>query len=261
MAAKQRVSALVLAAVALALTVTGVVLAATDANPGGLAKDTLRLNGYPPKTADLAVTLTSGSTPGLSANVSANFTTNRVEGIVRFPLVITIEALDVRLAAGHLFARPAIDASGPWFTTSLKTPSLFGVALEMTKPDVNLISGFTKTVAKSGYLTTYTYDRDHVALSSLFGAKTTSTLGSIHWTITVGSQGELTQSAITVRTKRQDMTLTVKVLSYNQPVTIAVPATSERKPLSGSFIEKLLKAENVATILVPKSLLGSATVS
>lgn len=262
MAAKKRVGALVLAAVALALTATGVTFAATDSNPGGLAKDSLRLNGYPPKSADLYVTLTTGSKPGLSANVTANFTTNRVDAIVRFPLVIETEALEIRLARGHLYARAAVDASGPWLTTALKTPSLFGVALEMTKPDVNLIAGFKKTVTKSGFSTTYTYDRDHVVLSSLLGPNTsTSTLGSIHWTITVGSQGELTQSALSVKTKHQDMTLTVAVLSYNEPAPIAVPSASNAKPLSSSLLDRLLKAENFATILVPKSLLGQATVS
>jgi hypothetical protein len=48
--AKKRIMALALAIVALALTVTGVVIAATDSNPGGLTKDPLALHGYPPSS-------------------------------------------------------------------------------------------------------------------------------------------------------------------------------------------------------------------
>ena len=41
----------VLGVVATGLTILGIVFAATDPNPSGIAKDPLALNGYPPKTA------------------------------------------------------------------------------------------------------------------------------------------------------------------------------------------------------------------
>jgi hypothetical protein len=92
-AVKQHFKALVLAVVALALTVFGVVIAATDANPSSLAKDPLVLDGYPPKTANLLVNVSTGASFGLNANVAVNFDDNRVDAIVRFPLVIATASL------------------------------------------------------------------------------------------------------------------------------------------------------------------------
>ena len=255
MAARKRLMALALAAVALALTVTGVVLAATDSNPAGLVKDPLTLNGYPPKTADLAVTLTSGAGFGLTSNVEVNFTTGRVAADVSFPLVVTTASIGVRLAKGHLYARAADESSGPWLETPLSIPALFGLSLEMTRPDVDLITGFHKSVTTSGYSKTYTFSRHHVVLSRLFGATTsTSTLGTVHWSITVGSQGELTQSTLREASAKGAVTLSLTVLSYNQPATIAVPSSVNAKPLSSAALERLLGSVDFTNLLIPKSL-------
>jgi hypothetical protein len=260
MAAQQRFMAFTLAAVALALTVTGVVIAATDSNPAGIAKDPLTLNGYPPKTADLAVTLTGGAGFGLSANVQVNFRTGRVAADVNFPLVVTTASIDLRLAHDHLYARAATQSSGPWLETALKTPSLFGVSLELTKPDVQLITGFHKSVTKSGYSTIYTFSRRRVALSKILGsASSTSVLGSVRWTVTVGSQGELTQSTLSERSAKGVMTLSVTVLSYNQPADIAVPASTQ--PLSNRELQRLLRSEDFTSLLIPKSLTSLAGTS
>jgi hypothetical protein len=253
--AKKRLMALVLAGVALTLTVVGVVLAATDPNPGGVMKDPFTLNGYPPKTADLSVTLTSDEGFGLSATVQANFTTGRVAADVSFPLDVETAAFNLRLAKDHLYARSADESSGPWLVTHLSTPSLFGVSLELTKPDVDLIKGFHKMVTKNGYLTTYTFDRRGVALSKLFGSKSSNaTLGSVHWSITVGTQGELVSSALRETTSKGTMTLSATVLSYNQPASISVPTAGETQRLSSTLLKKLLHSEDFTSIVFPKSL-------
>lgn len=255
MAKMTRFMAPVLAIVASALTILGVILAATDSNPAGLAKDPLTLNGYPPKTADLEVTLTSGNGVGLTANVEVNFKTGRAAADVSFPLVVTSAEIDLRLAQGHLYARAADQASGSWLTTPLTTPSLFGVSLEMTRPDVELITGFHKSVVASGYSTTYTFSRRGVPLSKLFASKSsTSTLGSVHWSITVGSQGELTASTLREKSAKGIMTLAVTVLSYNQPTQISVPSRANTEPLAGKGLKELLRNEEFTNLLFPKSL-------
>ncbi|HVA70204.1 MAG TPA: hypothetical protein VNF08_02635 [Acidimicrobiales bacterium] len=254
MAVKTRFMALALVVVALALTVTGVVIAATDSNPGTSIKDPLALNGYPPSSADLLVTLSTGAPFGLSANVDVNFKSNRVDAVVRFPLVVATAAIEVRLIHDHLYARSADASSGPWLAAALKTPSLFGVALEMTKPDIGLITGFDhKTVSKSGYSTTYNFYRDRLAVSSLLGSATSSSvIGSVRWIITVGNQGEVSQSMLTVKTKKSEMTLSVTVLSYNQSARIATPAPSSVKSVSNSVLKQLLKSQGVKFIMVPR---------
>ncbi len=165
---KTRVMATALAVVALALTVTGVVIAATDSNPGDLAKDSLVLNGYPPKTAQLAVTVSTGSDVSVDATVNVNFRTNRIAAVARVPLVITTAAVNLVFANNELYARSADVENGPWFKASVTTPPLFGFSLEFTKPDIDLITGFHKTVTTSGYSTTYVFTRNDVPLSSVF---------------------------------------------------------------------------------------------
>lgn len=255
MAVKKRVMAITIGIVALLLTVVGVVVAATNSNSENGGKDPLALNGYPPKTADLFVTLSTGSNVKLSANVSANFTTGRVSAVTHFPLVITTASVDVVAAHGHLYARSADVSSGPWLSTRLALPDLFGVSLELTKPDVDLITGFKETISKSGYSTTYHLFRDDVALTHLFGrAGATSTLGSIQWSITVGRQGELTQSTVVEQTQHSTVKLSVTVLSYNQPVHIAIPSAGNLEPLSRSGFSKILSSVNFTSLLIPSGL-------
>jgi hypothetical protein len=248
--------ALALAVVAFALTVTGVVIAATDSNPLASIKDPLALNGYPPSSATLLVTLSTGAPFGLSANVDVNFKTNRVDAVVRFPLVVATAAIEVRLIHDHLYARSADASSGPWLGAALKTPSLFGVALEMTKPDIPLITGFDhKTVSKSGYSTTYSFYRFPVAVSSILSSASSgvASVGSVRWLITVGSQGEVSQSTLTVKTKKSEMTLSVTVQSYNQPARIATPAPSSVKSVTNSVLKQLLNSQGLKSIMVPRN--------
>jgi hypothetical protein len=261
MAVQQRFMALALAGVAFALTVTGVVIAATDANPGSVAKDPLTLNGYPPSSADLLVTVSSGDV-GLSANVEVNFKSNKVDAMVHVPLVVTTAAVELRLIDDRLFARSADVSSGPWFDAKVKVPSLFGVALELTKPDVRLITGFQKSETKSGYSTTYVFYRDHVALTSLIGpSSSTSTLGSVRWAITVGNQGEVSKTTLSVKSKKTTTNVSVTVLTYDRPTQIATP--TDLKPISFALIRKLLGSESFAKLLVPRDLssLSQSTLS
>lgn len=255
MAVNKRVMAVVIAVVALALTVFGVIVAATNSTASNVGKDPLVLNGYPPKSADLYVTLSTGAGVNLNANVGVNFTTGQVKAVVHFPLVITTASVNVILAKGRLYARSADVSNGPWLSTHLTLPSLFGISLELTKPDIDLITGFTKTVTKSGYSTTYHFFRNDVALSHVLGRhKANSVLGSIRWAITVGSQGELTQTSVIEKTKHSTVHLSVTVLSYNQPVKVAVPSAKNSEPLSRSGFAKLLGSVNFATLLIPSGL-------
>jgi hypothetical protein len=255
MTGQKRVMAVVLAIVALALTVLGLVLAATDPNPAGIGKDPFALNGYPPHSANIALTLTTSSGLGLDVNLTGNFRDNRASALVSFPTIESPSSVQVLMANDHLYARSADVSNGPWFATSFNTLNLFGVSLELTKPDIYLISGFHKSVSRSGYSTTYTFTRKHVVLSSLLGSsKSLSTLGSVRWTITVGSQGEATSSTLVVRSKHDTTTISAKVLSFNQPATIVVPSSKNLKPLALSGLEKLLKSNDFGSLLIPRDL-------
>jgi hypothetical protein len=256
--------ALALAIVALGLTVTGVVLAATDSNPGGLKKDPLVLNGYPPSSANLSVSVSTGSNVTVNANVNVNFKTDRIAANVHFPVVVTTASVNAVFANNRLYARSADVANGPWFDANVTTPDLFGFSLEFTKPDIDLITGFQKSVTKSGYSTTYTFTRSNVPLSSAIGPSTQySKLGSIRWTITVGSQGEVSASTLVEKTRHATTTVDVSVLSYNKPAKIDVPTSASSESLSSPMLTKLLKSVNFNSLLIPSAFhsLGQSTIS
>ncbi len=253
---RRRIGALALGAVAFALTVTGVVIAATDSNPAGVARDPLTLNGYPPRSAALALTLSNGSSLTVSATVDVNFTTNRIDAIARFPVLTTSAAIEARLVSHELYVRSANVSSGPWFSLKVATPSLFGYALELTKPDLYLLSGFSKSTSTSGYSRTSVFTRHDVAVGSPLKASATSSLGTIRWSITTGSQGEVTSSSLRVTSKKRVTTVNVTVLSYNNVVHVAQPAATNVRPIAASEVSRLLRSQSFASFLLPRNLLS-----
>jgi hypothetical protein len=262
--AKKRIMGLALAIVALALTVTGIVIAATDSNPGGASRDPLALHGYPPSSADLAVTVSTGANVSVTATLNVNFKTGRIAALVHFPLVIATASENLIFANNKLYARSAEVANGPWLESKVATPNLFGASLELTKPDIDLITGFHKEVSTSGYSTTYVFTRNDVPMTSVVGPSTAySKLGYLRWTITVGSEGEVEASTVSEKTRHATTTLSVTVLSYNQPTRIDVPPAASTQPLSSSMLAKLLKSVNFSSVLIPSGVrsLGQSTIS
>ena len=138
------------------------------------------------------------------------------------------------------------------------------MSLELIKPDIDLISGFHKTASANGYSTTFVFSRNDVPMTGVIGSSTAySTLGSLRWTITVGSQGEVEASTVVEKTRHATTTLNVTVLSYNQPTHIDVPSATNTQPLSTSMLAKLLKSVNFNSVLIPSSVrsLGQSTIS
>jgi len=250
MPVSKRVGGLLIAAIAFALTVAGVVLAATDSNPLGISKDPLALHGYPPKTADVALSLQSGSGAGLTAQLQVDFAKGRVEAHVQFPIIFTAVNEELRLVGGHLYVRGASVARGPWLGVPLKSPNFFGVSLEMIKPDIALITGLNKTVQHSGYETIYTFSRQAVALNVL-GAKGRSTLGSLRWTIITGASGEVVSSSLELTSHQRTTTLSLNVLSYNQPVHVSAPAAKDVHALTKGFFTRIMKSVSGSGFMLP----------
>lgn len=258
MAFSKRFGATALGVVAAALTVTGVVLAATDPNPTGIAKDPLALNGYPPKSAEISLVISTGQGYDVHANVDVNFQTNAVEAVVQIPLVFSGVTADLRALNGHLYASTANLSSvigTRWLSTSLKVPALFGYSLELVRPDLSLITGFAQTtVMKNGYFTTYDFVRHNVAVARLGAAKgALPVVGSLEWRITTGSEGEVTSSALIISAKGSETVLSATVLSYNRPAAVVAPASNEVTPESSTFLAKLLRSTPIASLLVPQN--------
>jgi hypothetical protein len=253
-AVPKRLAPLTLAAVALALTLTGVIYAATDSNPGAIPKDPLVLNGYPPTSAQFALKVSTGQAYSLNANVDVNFKKNQVQAQLLIPLLFSAATVDLRLTHGHLYVgSPNLSSifGKDWIGTKLHSPSLFGLSLELTKPDISLISGFShESVTKDGYLTTYRYQRDNVILGTTSKSPIKMpSAATVKITITVGSQGELTAATVSETSRSSTLVLDLNVLSYNQPVHVLAPTAKDVKRVNVSQLLKLLKATPLKSVL------------
>lgn len=250
----KKVGAWALAVVSLGLTVTGVVLAATDPNPADVAKDSLALNGYPPKTADVQLVISTGQDLHVSANVWMNFTNDAMAAQVSVPMIVSTVEVDMRLVHGSLYTTSPSFSSifgSRWIATSAKQPSLFGLSLEMTKPDISLISGFNnESVTTNGYFKTYTFTRDNLILST-GGTNPIKAPASakVVFAVTVGKQGEVTASTIALTSKVTSLYVTATVLSYNQPAKIVAPPSKDVTREKISALQKLFAGTPLSSML------------
>jgi hypothetical protein len=258
-AVSKRLAPVTLAVVALALTLTGVIYAATNANPSGIAKDPFALNGYPPKTAEMAIKITTGGSYSLTGTAEVDFAKDSVQAQLLVPLVFSATAFNVRLVNHHLYIGSSNLSKifgAPWLATSIKQPSLFGLSLEMTKPDISLISGFDhRTVTKNGYLTTYNYRRDNVVLGTTSASPIKMPASTdLDVSITVGSQRELTAISVSETSKRSTLTISLNVLSYNAPLRIGAPSAKDVKPVDLKDLTKILDQTPLKGLLSPGNL-------
>ena len=263
----KRPAGIALAVVATALTVFGVAFAATDSNSSGVAKDPFVLHGYPPKSMDLFVPISTGQSYTLSANVNVNFTTSSAEAIVHFPLVFSVTSVDLRLVGKHVYAEAADISSGTWLSFAVRPPAFFGLSLEVTKPDLAFIKGLKETsVSRSGYQTTHTYSRNDVALRNILGPSANAVvLGSLKLSVTEGSSQEFTGATMTMKSAHASTKVTVQVLSYNQPALIVAPSAKDLKTVVGSTLPQLFSSSSITSILYPENftslIFGSQQVS
>lgn len=263
MASSQRVGALVLAGVALALSVLGVVLAATDSNPGGIAKDTLALNGYPPKTVDMQLTISSNGSTSISADAKIDFQKQLMQISMDIPSALSSTPVQILITKSDLYVGSqglASLAGKPWISESLGTsPPFFGLSLEMTKPDIALISSYRRLLTQySGDFTTYNFGRGMTLLPLASGQIEKPLTGSMNFSITTGKEGEVTTANVTFSSHVQSISVSTKILSYNQPVEITLPAPADVATNQKLLISSLWNALPVAEILSPTNLFQPA---
>ncbi len=266
MAVSKKFAAAALAVVALGLTATGVVLAATDPNPGGTQSDLLALNGYPPRSAQLHVVVSTGQAYDVTADVNVNFVTNAVSAQLHIPLGFSAARADLRLVGGHLYASsPSLGAllGSKWLSTASTSASLYGLSLEMTRPDISLISGFPEeTVTHNGNYTTYAYHRDNVAITAPSGLPiVTPTHAAIDFSITLGRQKELTATSFKVTSARSTAWVKVTVLSYNKAAHIVAPPARDVTPVNAGQIGSLFGSSSLGNLFNPKAITSLGQIS
>ncbi len=266
MARTQRVGAAVVAVVALGLTATGVVLAATDSHPdpGARTVDHLALNGYPPTTATLAISVDAGAST-LSGTIGIDFRHDAAQASLNLPLGVAAIAAQLVLTPHHLYIGSS-NLTGilgrRWLAEPVHTPSLYDWSLEATHPDVALIQGYqSRTVTHAAGVTTYhfTYRGAHLAVPGLLRSVVPSA-GRVDVSVSVGSQNEFTGASVVVSSSTATASLTATVLSYNQPLHITGPPRSQVRPLTPRVARRILHGlSGISQLLGPGAFGGGAT--
>lgn len=252
MALSQRLGGFLVGGVALALTITGVILAATDPNPSGVSVDHLALNGFPPSSVQMKLTISSSQGFGLAGDVNIDFNKNVVAGDLSLgQSALAVGNLHLLWKNNLLALGSNISTPATWLTSPLAQASLYGYSLELTKPDIALISGFSnESVTTANNQTTYTYSRDHAPLTNPFAVGKTTT-GQLTWVIVTGSQGEVVSSSLNITTAHSTTNVNLAVQSYNQPFNESIPKDAVLTPLAPAALRSLLKPLASATLFLP----------
>jgi hypothetical protein len=228
--------------VALVLTGLGVYFAAADTNPRGISENALALHGRVATTARLAFSIDTGGTSEVTGTLNLDIKNDELAGTISVPSVFSVTHYSVVLTDGHVYLGvPSLVSllTTPWVSIPSPTPDLFPYGLELSKVKLDLPFLFAlgrHHSSHDGPLTTYTITRAHVPLklpASLPLSLPRSV--SITTAITTASAGQLASAVATVSGRHLYFRLTVRVLSYDQPVHISAPPSNEVRPLTNQL--------------------------
>ncbi len=250
-----------LVVVATALTLAGLVTAATDPDPnGGPRHDGLVLNGRAPTSVGLAFQLNTDARSNASGTLAINFAKNTLSGQMQVPLLLSSATFSLRGVDGKLFVNnPNLNLGNhaTWYDLPLTLPALFGVSLEFTRPDVAFIHSFPKTwITRDGYQTTYHFEKSKVSVTPVGYLHLRATKGDEILTVTTGEQGEVIAASVTIRTAHAYTLLSMKVLWYNHSVLVLTPPKSQWAAFPAALVKDIRGTQFLHDFVLPNSLLG-----
>lgn len=211
---------------AVILTVVGLVIAASD---HALGADTLLLHGFPPTSAVLNVAITT-TNASIAGDCGVNFATNAVS----CELPTAGADLALRWVGDNVYLHNQ-SQSGKWIRLTAPAANLYGLSLEMVKPDIALLDASQHdVVTHEGWRTTHTF---HLSGSTLAG----STSGPATLTITTGSEGQVEDASLSGVTNGISVVIVVTVKSYNQPVVAHAPPRRDTRAATPQEIASLFK--------------------
>ena len=213
------------AVAAFVLTVMGLIIAASDHTD----VDTLLLHGQPPQTAAFHVHLLSSGTV-VEGDCALSF--SRDAG--QCTLGATGSTLSLRWVGGTAYLNNGAQ-NGQWLGLSTSQPDLFGLSLEMVKPDIALLAQVAPmTVAHDGWRTLHTFVLKSGSLRANGGPATL--------VITTGTEGQVESASLGgATTGGQSVSITLTITSYNQPVSVNTPPRSQVRMARPTDITQLFQ--------------------
>ena len=266
----RRLLATIVATLALTGTVTGVVLAATDSHT---TVDLTALGKNAPRSAAMTFTIENADGTTINGEASMDMRAGRdaIDGYIEFPVIIAKAHINLRVIEGKLYVgspmlRSTLGAS--WLSNDVGSMDLAGLALEMANPEFALLT------QGLGVRPTITHDGDHTIRTYTADALGAMNLGrDVEATITTGAQGQILDAVIRVLPSKSGvqqvpsgkkstasdgaaMTISIHMVSYNQPVSIAAPKKSDVKPMTSEALNGLAGGNPLL-----KGLLGGSTLN
>jgi hypothetical protein len=223
----RRTLGIAVAVIAVALSVVGVSLAATDPNPTGASDSSLALHGQPPRTAQVSIEVDTGQGIAVTGIAGIDFRRQRAEMAVSIPAFVSELVVTVVIASDHVYLTTQNLQSvlrRPWVAVAYPTPDFASLAqtvadfrphrLELAKLGPLLIS-------HHGPYTTYRATR--AGTVTLPGAKGGARTGTVTVAVTTASQDQVSSVSVAARSGADTASAHLDVLAYNAPVHVAVP--------------------------------------
>lgn len=244
-----------LAGLLVAAAVTFVSVLTVNADTAPSTKDPLVLNGHSPRTVELSINLSTGGSLRTSGTIGIDFASSSLRAQLEVPMLTAATAFSVRAINHRLYlTSPNLDnAAGPvWYTLGVKWPSITSLARYLVKPNVALLTLLANArITHSGYSTTYEFQESHVALGTLGKAKAAGATGHLSVRLSTGRQGEVTGAWASLVSPSATTTVSLRVLSYNHPLTITAPPSSQPTTSASPLISQLLSTGALGALILP----------
>ena len=225
--------------------------------PGGATTgDRLALKGRAPTTVELKVAVATGGLLSTSGLVWLNAATNTFSARLDVPLVTASTEFDLRAVNKVIYlTSPNLStAAGPvWYTLRASWPALAAYAHFLAKPNAAILTLLANSrVTRHGSSTTYESRHTRVNLGAV-GATGhgPSSTGTIDVRLTTGAQGEFTGLWTSLTSGAATTTVSVNVVSYNQPVSITMPAKGSATTPAGPLLKQLLSSGALGSFVLP----------
>jgi hypothetical protein len=251
--ARQKMFSIFIGALAVALTVLGISLALSDTNSSGSSDAALALHNQNPRSAHIALTISTGQQYDVTGTLDFNFVDNAARASIAVPTVFSTTNVDAILSRNYLYVGSSVlnaITKKKWIASPQSYAlDLFAIEGEMAKirvdipvlrklPGLNQLT--TERTTHNGPFTTYLFSNQHFSLAgvSAKGGLIPQTANATV-AVTVASAGQLAELKVMLVSTTSNVSLDAKVLSYNAPVTITAPPASSVQPLSAALNRKL----------------------
>lgn len=218
------------------------------------ARDALVPGGGPPSTARFSFSLSTGSSFSASGTLSLDLRDDRIGAVLQVPVATSDTTFEVSVVGGYLDLTSPNLQGGPgpsWYRAPLRVGSLRGLASLLRRPSPTLLGLLAGArVRRVGHDTHYEGTLKGLGVGT-FTSKATST-GVVTLRVTTGEQGQVVALGATLTSGSSMTTITLRALSYDQPVTVESPPASGPFGSATELLSDVLHTGVLGNVVLPE---------